>query len=128
MSRASCKPFFSHLQAEQDTPAAITCQVIHASARAQVEGALDAANILKPALARGTLHCIGATTFGEYQRYIAADGALARRFQPVVVDEPSPAETRTILSGLQVRFLLMRLHKFHSCRHSNAHAQVAQCQ
>lgn len=70
----------------------------------QVDGAMDAANILKPALARGTLHCIGATTFPEYQRYIAADGALARRFQPVVVDEPTAAAARDILRGLQPRY------------------------
>ena len=67
----------------------------------QVEGAMDAANILKPALARGTLRCIGATTFAEHAKHIAPDGALARRLQPVVVDEPSPAESRVILAGLQ---------------------------
>jgi ATP-dependent Clp protease ATP-binding subunit ClpA len=60
---------------------------------------MDVANILKPALARGALHCIGATTFGEHQRHIAADAALARRFQPVIVDEPSAREGRAILGG-----------------------------
>ena len=64
-------------------------------------GAVDAASMLKPALARGQIRCIGATTWREYRRYIESDGALARRFQPVPVDEPSAEETREILSGLR---------------------------
>ncbi len=64
-------------------------------------GAMDAANILKPALARGTLRCIGATTHDEYKKYIAADPALERRFQSIDVSEPSRAETRQILEGVK---------------------------
>jgi ATP-dependent Clp protease ATP-binding subunit ClpC len=64
-------------------------------------GAVDAASMLKPALARGQLRCIGATTWREYRRYIEADGALARRFQPVTVDEPSVDETIEILKGIR---------------------------
>ena len=65
------------------------------------EGAMDAANMLKPALARGELRCIGATTIEEYRKYIEKDKALARRFQPVFVDEPSVEETIEILKGLK---------------------------
>lgn len=68
------------------------------------EGAMDAANLLKPALARGVLHCVGATTLGEYQKYIEKDPALERRFQPVRVEEPSPEEAIAILRGLKERY------------------------
>jgi ATP-dependent Clp protease ATP-binding subunit ClpB len=68
------------------------------------EGAIDAANMLKPALARGELHCIGATTLVEYKKYIEKDAALARRFQTVVVGEPSVEDTIAILRGLKERF------------------------
>jgi len=68
------------------------------------EGAMDAANLLKPALARGTLHCIGATTLKEYQKYIEKDPALERRFQTVFVDEPSEEESITILRGLREKY------------------------
>src|SRR5206468_5168326 len=68
------------------------------------EGAMDAANILKPALARGELRAIGATTLNEYQKYIEKDAALERRFQPVYVDEPSVEDTIAILRGLQERY------------------------
>ncbi len=68
------------------------------------EGALDAANILKPALARGKLHCIGATTLNEYRKYFEKDSALSRRFQPVYVDEPSIDNTITILRGLKEKY------------------------
>jgi ATP-dependent Clp protease ATP-binding subunit ClpB len=68
------------------------------------EGAMDAGNMLKPMLARGELHCIGATTLDEYRRYIEKDAALERRFQPVVVDEPSVEDTISILRGLRERF------------------------
>ena len=64
------------------------------------EGAIDASNILKPALARGELQCIGATTLDEYRKYIEKDAALERRFQPITVDEPSTEETIQILEGL----------------------------
>lgn len=68
------------------------------------EGAMDAANLLKPALARGTLHCIGATTLNEYQKYIERDAALERRFQPVTVDEPTVEDSIAILRGLRERY------------------------
>ncbi|QKG79618.1 ATP-dependent chaperone ClpB [Tenuifilum thalassicum] len=68
------------------------------------EGAMDAANILKPALARGELRAIGATTFNEYQKYFEKDKALERRFQSVVVDEPQPADAISILRGLKERY------------------------
>ncbi len=68
------------------------------------EGAMDAANLLKPALARGELHCIGATTLSEYRKHIEKDAALERRFQPVFVGEPSVEETIAILRGLKERY------------------------
>ena len=68
------------------------------------EGAMDAGNMLKPMLARGELHCIGATTLDEYRRHIEKDAALERRFQPIVVDEPSVEDTISILRGLRERF------------------------
>ena len=68
------------------------------------EGAMDAGNMLKPMLARGELHCIGATTLDEYRRHIEKDAALERRFQPVVVDEPTVEDTISILRGLRERF------------------------
>lgn len=68
------------------------------------EGSMDAANLLKPALARGLLHCIGATTLNEYQKYIEKDAALERRFQPVMVPEPSLEDSIAILRGLKERF------------------------
>ena len=68
------------------------------------EGAADAANMLKPALARGDLRCIGATTLDEYRKYIESDAALARRFQPVMVGEPSVEDTVSILRGLKERY------------------------
>ncbi|MBN1946360.1 MAG: ATP-dependent chaperone ClpB [Bradymonadales bacterium] len=68
------------------------------------EGAMDASNMLKPALARGELRCIGATTLNEYQKHVEKDAALERRFQPVLVDEPSVEETITILRGLREKY------------------------
>lgn len=68
------------------------------------EGAMDAANLLKPALARGTLHCIGATTLNEYQKHIERDAALERRFQPVMINEPSVEDSIAILRGLRERY------------------------
>lgn len=70
----------------------------------KTEGAMDAGNLIKPALARGDLHCIGATTFDEYRKYIEKDKALERRFQPVKVEEPSVEDTIAILRGLKERF------------------------
>ncbi len=72
----------------------------------KAEGALDAGNMLKPALARGELHCIGATTLDEYRQYIEKDAALERRFQKVLVDEPSVEDTIAILRGLQEKYEL----------------------
>ncbi len=68
------------------------------------EGAVDASNLLKPALARGELHCVGATTLDEYRKYVEKDKALERRFQPVVVDEPSVEDAIAILRGLKERY------------------------
>lgn len=68
------------------------------------EGAMDAGNILKPMLARGELHCIGATTLDEYRKYIEKDAALERRFQPIVIDQPTVEDTISILRGLKERF------------------------
>src|SRR6185312_4612265 len=70
----------------------------------KAEGAMDASNLLKPALARGELHCIGATTLDEYKKHVEKDAALARRFQPVFVDEPSVEDTISILRGLKERY------------------------
>lgn len=70
----------------------------------KTDGAMDAANILKPALARGELHAIGATTLDEYRKYIEKDPALERRFQPVIVDEPSVEDTISILRGLKEKY------------------------
>ncbi|KAJ2451331.1 hypothetical protein GGF42_004283 [Coemansia sp. RSA 2424] len=70
----------------------------------KTEGGMDGANLLKPALARGTLHCLGATTLDEYRRYIEKDAALARRFQPVLVSEPSVPDTISILRGLKPKY------------------------
>src|SRR5699024_7970220 len=70
------------------------------------EGAIDAGNMLKPALARGELHCIGATTLDEYRKYIEKDAALERRFQKVQIDEPDVASSIAILRGLQERYEL----------------------
>ena len=68
------------------------------------DGAMDASNLLKPALARGELHCVGATTLDEYRKYVEKDAALARRFQPVFVEEPTVEDTISILRGLKERY------------------------
>lgn len=85
------------------------------------EGAMDAANLLKPALARGSLHCIGATTLNEYQKYIEKDAALERRFQPVFIEEPSSEDCIAILRGLREKYEI-----FHGVRitESALHAAV----
>src|ERR1700736_1697839 len=70
----------------------------------KAEGAMDASNMLKPALARGELHCVGATTLDEYRKHIEKDAALARRFQPVFVNEPSVEETISILRGIKEKY------------------------
>lgn len=79
------------------------------------EGKMDTANMLKPMLARGELHCIGATTLDEYRKYIEKDAALERRFQPVTVDEPSVEDTISILRGIKERY-----ENFHSVRITDA--------
>ena len=79
----------------------------------KTEGAMDAGNLIKPMLARGELHCIGATTFDEYRKYIEKDKALERRFQPVIVDEPTVEDSISILRGLKERFEIhhgIRIH------------------
>ncbi len=70
----------------------------------KAEGAMDASNLLKPALARGELHCVGATTLDEYRKYVEKDAALARRFQPVFVSEPTVEDTISILRGLKEKY------------------------
>ena len=72
----------------------------------KTDGAMDASNLLKPALARGELHCVGATTLDEYRKHVEADAALARRFQPVFVSEPSVEDTISILRGLKEKYEL----------------------
>ncbi|SNR48909.1 ATP-dependent chaperone ClpB [Puniceibacterium sediminis] len=72
----------------------------------KADGAMDASNLLKPALARGELHCIGATTLEEYRKHVEKDAALARRFQPVVVDEPTVEDTISILRGIKEKYEL----------------------
>ncbi len=70
----------------------------------KTDGAMDAGNLLKPMLARGELHCIGATTLNEYRQYVEKDPALERRFQPVMVNEPTVEDTIAILRGLKERY------------------------
>jgi ATP-dependent Clp protease ATP-binding subunit ClpB len=70
----------------------------------KADGAMDASNLLKPALARGELHCVGATTLDEYRKHVEKDAALARRFQPVMVEEPTVEDTVSILRGLKEKY------------------------
>ena len=72
----------------------------------KADGAMDAANLIKPALARGELHCIGATTLNEYRKYVEKDAALARRFQPLMVEEPTEEDTISILRGIKEKYEL----------------------
>src|SRR6202012_3057517 len=72
----------------------------------RADGAMDASNLIKPELARGTLHCVGATTLDKYRKHVEKDAALARRFQPVFVDEPSVADTISILRGIKEKYEL----------------------
>ena len=72
----------------------------------RAEGSMDAGNLLKPALARGELHCVGATTLDEYQKYVEKDVALARRFQPVFISQPNVEDTISILRGIKEKFEL----------------------
>ncbi len=79
----------------------------------KTDGAMDAGNLLKPMLARGELHCIGATTLDEYRKYIEKDAALARRFQPVMIGEPTVEDTVSILRGLKERFEIFHGVRIH---------------
>ena len=79
----------------------------------KTEGAMDAGNLLKPLLARGELHCVGATTLDEYRKYIEKDAALERRFQPVLVGEPTVEDTVSILRGLKERFEIFHGVRIH---------------
>jgi ATP-dependent Clp protease ATP-binding subunit ClpB len=91
--------------AKQEGQIIIFIDEIHTMVGAgKAEGAMDAGNMLKPALARGELHCVGATTLDEYRKYIEKDAALERRFQKVLVDEPSVEDTIAILRGLKERY------------------------
>ena len=72
----------------------------------KADGAMDAANLIKPALARGELHCVGATTLDEYRKYVEKDAALARRFQPIMVEEPTVVDTISILRGIKEKYEL----------------------
>ena len=78
----------------------------------KTDGAMDAGNMLKPMLARGELHCIGATTLDEYRQYIEKDKALERRFQPVMVNEPTVEDTISILRGLKERYEVFHIYRF----------------
>ncbi len=89
----------------QDSDSILFIDEVHMLVGAGAAGSsVDAANILKPALARGTLQCIGATTMEEYRKYIESDAALERRFQPIVVEEPTPEEAIDILRGIRKRY------------------------
>ena len=91
--------------AKQDGQIILFIDEIHTMVGAgKAEGAMDAGNMLKPALARGELHCVGATTLDEYRQFIEKDGALERRFQKVLVDEPTEEDTIAILRGLKERY------------------------
>ena len=81
----------------------------------KTEGSMDAGNMLKPALARGELHVIGATTLDEYRKYVEKDAALERRFQKVIVDEPTVEDTIAILRGLQEKYEAHHASKSPTC-------------
>ena len=91
----------------------------------KAEGAMDAGNMLKPALARGELHCVGATTLDEYRKYIEKDAALERRFQKVLVNEPTVEDTIAILRGLQERYEVHHKRRDHRSGHRRRGDAVA---
>ena len=93
----------------------------------KTDGAMDAGQLLKPMLARGELHCVGATTLDEYREYIEKDAALERRFQPVMVDEPTVEDTISILRGLKDRYEVfhgVKNHRFGTCHSGSAFKQI----
>jgi ATP-dependent Clp protease ATP-binding subunit ClpB len=100
------KAVLREIQASQDKIILFIDEIHTIVGAGGAEGAIDAANILKPMLARGELHCIGATTIDEYRKYIEKDGALERRFQPVMVNEPSVEDTIAMLRGLKEKYEL----------------------
>jgi len=100
------KSVLSEVQAEQGGIILFIDELHTIVGAGKSEGAMDAGNLLKPALARGELHCVGATTLDEYRKHIEKDAALARRFQPVFVDEPTVEDTISILRGLKEKYEL----------------------
>ena len=103
-SRSGCKAVLQEIKAAEGRILLFIDELHTVVGAGAAEGAMDAGNMLKPMLARGELHCIGATTLDEYRRHIEKDAALERRFQPVVVDEPTVEDTISILRGLRERF------------------------
>src|SRR5438046_9155857 len=97
------KAVLKEVQSSQGTIVLCIDEVHTVVGAGKAEGAMDAGNLLKPMLARGELHCIGATTLDEYRKHIEKDAALERRFQPVLVDQPSVEDTISILRGLRER-------------------------
>ena len=100
------KAVLSEVQADADGVILFIDELHTIVGAGKSEGAMDAGNLLKPALARGELHCVGATTLDEYRKHIEKDAALARRFQPVLVDEPTVEDTISILRGLKEKYEL----------------------
>ncbi|MDD5438049.1 MAG: ATP-dependent Clp protease ATP-binding subunit [Patescibacteria group bacterium] len=101
-------------EARQDPKTILFIDEIHNIVGAgSTSGSLDAANILKPALARGEIRCVGATTWAEYKKHIEPDAALERRFQPIMIDEPTPEATHEMLKGLEARYAKHHNVKFH---------------
>jgi ATP-dependent Clp protease ATP-binding subunit ClpB len=98
------KAVLSEVQAEQGRIVLFIDELHTIVGAGKAEGAMDAGNLLKPALARGELHCVGATTLDEYRKHIEKDAALARRFQPVFVNEPTVEDTISILRGLKEKY------------------------
>ncbi len=98
------KAILSEVQAEQGRIILFIDELHTIVGAGKAEGAMDAGNLLKPALARGELHCVGATTLDEYRKHIEKDAALARRFQPVFVSEPTVEDTISILRGLKEKY------------------------